>query len=473
MAINIRSLLKDSLTFNLVGVITKVLMAISMIFAAKTLGPEDFGIYGLILLWSQYIGLVKPGFLAQAIREIPVLERENKNSYKIQNIAITGELIFAIFPTIILVIASFFYVEIQIRLSLFILSIVSIFVKLNDIWGSINIIRKRFKKVAIGRFISGMIGPLVIFIFIKDFGIYALVVYSGFASFASFIYYKRFSRIKFKFEFNKEILKNLFKDGIILQFLAISFWAFRLSDRTIISAFLSIEELGMYTFAASLALFLKNFVGEFHTVLQPIAWGLIKKDDRSSFDSLLKTVYFISVISFIFIPVSQLVFYIIVNYYSPEYLSASSVFNILSFSTYFIAVGGIVGIILNSGEIKKYKISLYYSIIGLFLNIVFDYLLIISGYGIFAIALVTFLVQSFIGMIQFIHIRTYLFNGLKDLLVFYVTILLPFLILAFLFYYLNQSFIIVSLNNGIINVLIPIFISSAGLLILKKTSYET
>ena len=215
MAINIRSLLKESITFNLVGVITKVLMAISMIFAAKTLGPEDYGIYGLILLWSQYIGLIKPGFLAQAIREIPVLERENKNSYKIQNIAITGELIFAIFPTIILVIASFFYVEIQIRISLFILSIVSILVKLNDIWGSINIIRKRFKKVAIGRFISGMIGPLVIFIFIKDFGVYTLVVYSGFASFASFIYYKRFSRIKFKFEFNKEILKNLFKDGII------------------------------------------------------------------------------------------------------------------------------------------------------------------------------------------------------------------------------------------------------------------
>ena len=79
MAINIRSLLKDSITFNLVGVITKVLMAISMIFAAKTLGPEDYGIYGLILLWSQYIGLVKPGFLAQVIREIPVLERENKN----------------------------------------------------------------------------------------------------------------------------------------------------------------------------------------------------------------------------------------------------------------------------------------------------------------------------------------------------------------------------------------------------------
>jgi O-antigen/teichoic acid export membrane protein len=346
-------------------------------------------------------------------------------------------------------------------------------VKVNDIWGSVNIIRKRFKKVALARFISGIIGPIVIFIGIKELGIFALVMYSGVASLMSFVYYKRFGRIKYDVKFDKETLKNLFKDGVILQLLAISFWAFRLSDRTMISVFLSSETLGIYTFAASLALILKNFIGEFHTVLQPVVWGTINTNDKSSFESLLTTVYFISVVSFIFIPISQLVFYIIVNYYSPEYASASAVFNILSFATYFIAVGGIVGIILNSGEIKKYKISLYYSITGLLLNIMFDYLLIMAGYGILAIALVTLIVQSLIGMIQFIHIRTYLFNSLKDLLIFYIVILLPFSVLMILFYYLNQSFIITSLSNGIINVLIPILMSGAGLFIYKKTYYET
>lgn len=472
MAIKITRIIKDSLAFNFVGIITKIFMALSMIYAAEVLGSEEYGVYGIVLLWAQYTGLIKPGLVAQATREIPVLERQKKDSYSIQNISISGELIFALIPFIILICSSFLYDDIRIKFSLILLSIVSIVVKINDIWGSINIVRKKFTNVAKARLISGLVGPSIIFILTKDFGLYSLVVYTGFAAFFSLLYYSNFSSIDFKFKFDYQKIKLIFKDGIILQFLAISFWAFRLSDRTMISFFLSYEDLGLYTFAANLALFLKTFVGEFHTVLQPIAWGEINKEDKSTFSNLLKTTYFISIISFVFIPLSQLVFFFIVNFYSVEYISASPVFNILSFSTYSIAVGGIVGIILNSNTFKKYNLSLTYSLIGLLLNLILDYFLIVNGHGLISIALATLIVQFFISFVQFIHLKDYMFENYINLLKFYLIILFPFLLLVSLMFILEKNIVITSVFNGIVFSFIPITISLIILIKYKQYFFE-
>lgn len=472
MSINIISILKDSLVFNFVGAITKVLMAFAMVYAAKVLGAEEYGIYGIILLWSQYLGLVRPGFVDQAYRDIPVLKSQNKDSYSIQNISISGEIYFSIFPFIILLCSSFLYDELKIKFSLLLLAFITIFTRVNDMWGTINLVRKKFNKVARARFIAGVVGPIIIFLFAKDYGVYILVIYSGIAAISSFIYYSIYSPIKFKFKIDKKILIELFRDGIILQLLSVSFLAFRLSDRTMISYFLSLEELGLYTFAANLALFLKTFVGEFHTVLQPIAWGKFDKKNISSFKSLMKTVYFISFISIAFIPLSQFVFYIIVNFYSPEYINSLPVFIILSLSTYFIAVGGIVGIILNSSTIKRYKLSLIYSLIGLILNVVLDYILIIKGYGIISIAFVTLVVQAFVSMLQFVHVRELLFTNLSDLNNFYFKIFMPFILLVALIFFNTVDLKILSFQNAFIILIVPLTFSIISIISLKNYLFE-
>ena len=472
MSIKISSILKDSLTFNLVGIVTKFAMALAMIYAAKVLGAEEYGIYGLILLWSQYTGLIKPGFVAQVSREIPVLREKNKDYKEIQNIAITGEVLFIFIPFIILICSSFLYENPKVKISLVLLSFVSVFVRINDIWGTINIVRKKFNKVAISRFIAGVLGPIIIFMFTKDYGIYILVLFTGISAFFSFLFYSIYSPIKFKMNFNTNKLRVLFRDGIILQLLAISFWAFRLSDRTMISFFLSLEELGIYTFAANLALFLKNFVGEFHTVLQPIAWGKISNKDKTNFESLLKTTYFISIVSFTLIAASQFIFYLVVNYYSTEYINSFPVYILLSLSTYFIAVGGIVGIILNSNTFKRYKLSLLYSIVGLIINLSLDYILILNGYGIVSIAYVTLIVQGFIRMLQFVHLKNNLFKNYFGLLSFYLKISIPFLILAILIYFLTENLIFYTLYNALFIVIITLILSLLTLLYFKKYFFE-
>ena len=458
MQINIKSILKDSLFFNLIGIITKVLMALIMIYSAKILGAKDYGIYGIILLWIQYVALIKPGLVSQVTREIAVLQTKEKDFLKKQNVAISGELIFMIIPFLILIFSSLFYEDIIIKTSLILLSIVMTLTRVNEIWGAINIVKKKFKNVAYARFIAGVVGPLIIFLFIEKIGVYSLVIYSGIAALSSFIYYALYSPLSFKFVLNKDLLWGFIKDGFILQLLVISFWGFRLSDRTLISYYFSLEDLGIYTFAANLALFLKNFIGEFHTVLQPIAWGEISKNHKNTYSSLLKTTYFIALTSLVFIPISQFIFYLITSLYLTQYIDATSVFNFLSFSTYFIAIGGTVGIILNSNTIKRYKLSLWYSCIGIFLNLIFDYLLIINGFGIIHIAIVTLIVQAFISLIQFIHIRKYFFKSKKQLCLFYFNILFSFLILVLFQFILNENLIISSLSDGVLIALFPLLI---------------
>lgn len=472
MSLSIKSILKESILFNIVGVITKLIMGLAMIYAAKHIGAEDYGIYGILLLWTQYMGLIKPGFVSQVTREIPVLEKLKQDYIRPQNIAISGELIFMVLPFIIFLMSSFLYDEAKIKISLLILAFLTIFIRLNEIWSSIILVRKQFNKVAVGRLIYGISGPALIFLLTKEFGIYILVVFSGVSALISFIFYNYYVKINFNFEIDFLKLKTLFKDGIILQLLVISFWAFRLSDRTMISMYLDLESLGLYTFAANLVLFLKNFVGEFHTVLQPIAWGEIHKKSKKSFKDLLKTTYFIAIISFVFIPISQFFFYLIVNFYSKDFIEAAPVFNILSTSTYFIAIGGTVGIILNSETIKKYKLSLYYSLFGLFINILIDYILIINGYGIFSIALATLIVQSFVSVIQFIHVKEYMFSDYRELILFYLKILTPFIMLFSILYIFGESFTIKNINDGLLLILFSITVSSVYFLTNKKYFLE-
>ena len=83
MSLSIKSILK-SILFNIVGVITKLIMGLAMIYAAKHIGAEDYGIYGILLLWTQYMGLIKPGFVSQVTREIPVLEKLKQDSIRLK-----------------------------------------------------------------------------------------------------------------------------------------------------------------------------------------------------------------------------------------------------------------------------------------------------------------------------------------------------------------------------------------------------
>ena len=104
MAISIIGTAKHSLKFTSVQVIAALVAIPVNIYVATVLIPEEYGTYGILLLWLTYAGLVGLGITTAGYRELPVLlgKGEEEKALKIQNISITSDLIYSIFPFLVI-----------------------------------------------------------------------------------------------------------------------------------------------------------------------------------------------------------------------------------------------------------------------------------------------------------------------------------------------------------------------------------
>ena len=110
MSISIKSVVKQSAKFNIVSVVSLLIKIPNQMIIGMFLVPEEYGIISLVALWSLYAGLINPGMLSAGQREIPYLigKKEEEQSVKVQNIAISSDLLYSILPFLVILCASFF-----------------------------------------------------------------------------------------------------------------------------------------------------------------------------------------------------------------------------------------------------------------------------------------------------------------------------------------------------------------------------
>ena len=443
MSIDINSVIKNGFKFNIVNIISIFIAFVASIYVATVLTPEEFGIYGLLGLWLLYAGLIGPGFISASSREIPVLLGKNleKDALKVQNVSLTAELIYLIIPCFIIFISSFFYTDQVIKIGLIIISINFLITKIVAYWTHINVVRQRFSQVAVGRFLIGFSGPIFLFISVDSLRVYALLIAPIVSSLIGAVYYFFKASLHFKITFDKKIIIDLLKVGVTLQFLSLIFWAFRLSDRTIIAGMLPIEELGLYVFAMTFIMNGRTIIGEVITVLQPIAWKSTGKSLSifHAFKDLKKIGIYLSIGSAILVPLSQLGFYIIVSQIATNYLSSMWIFNILSYNLFFIALAGIPSIILNSSIVNRQKKLLLIYGVGLTLNIIFDIVIILMGFDLIGVGFVTVSTQALVTVLSYISIRKLIFENRKKFLRYCMHIFFPLVIIIpfYFVFYLN------------------------------------
>src|SRR5713226_7611023 len=73
--------------------------------------PEDVGILAVVGVWTFYSQLLKPGLLSTAGRDVPHLlgEGDHQEARRVQNVALSAELLFAVIPFIVVCVAALFY----------------------------------------------------------------------------------------------------------------------------------------------------------------------------------------------------------------------------------------------------------------------------------------------------------------------------------------------------------------------------
>lgn len=444
MRISVIEILRQSAKFNVVQIIGKIISIPKSIIVAAVLLPKDYGVIALLGLWSMYSDLINPGILSAGYREIPYFlgRNEEGKALRIQNISIAGDLIYCILPFLAILLSSFFFTDTVIKTGLIITAFSFIITHFVNYWRGINFIRQNFTLVAKGDFISSVSTVIIIVLLIYRLKIYAVLIAPVIVSFILGIYYLKKGPIKYHFQFDLDEIKRMAKVGIILALGTLSFWGYKMADRTIIAAKLPLRELGLYAYAMTFIAIGWNLFADFGRVLQAILWKLSGKAKNvfAAFTGTKRIVVYLAVVTGTIIPFSQLCFYLIVNLITPKYAGSIPIFHVLSYNLYLASLVIIPNIILTSKIVNMQKIPTILYSIGLGLNIIFDLIVIYLGYGVLGVAWVTIITQGLVTFLSYFFARKYLVASIKEFIFFLFYILFPFLI-SIVFYFFHKFLI--------------------------------
>jgi O-antigen/teichoic acid export membrane protein len=447
MTINITNIAKNSLKISLVQIIGAALALLASMYVATIILPEQYGIYGFLLLWSTYAGLFTPGIMSAGSREMPGLLGKGKTAAatRIQNISLTPELVWSLIPFAVILVSAFFFSDYTYRVGLIIIAFSYITSRLSTSWGNYNFIRERFNTVTIAYLIQGIAVPVLTLLLVVWLRVYALILAPLAINFVVWLYYLKKGPINFHFQFDWQEISRLFKVGIILQMAGVVAYAYRLMDRTIIAAMLPQEQLGLYTYAAGFILVALAIPNSFSNVLQPIIWRHAEqaKSVVEGFKDGKRITVYIALGTAMMIPLMQLVYYIIMELITKSYIPSIVAFNALSYNIYLMAITLIPNLVLSSSIINKQNIVLILYVIGLALNIALNILVIKLGYGIVGVAWVMIGSQFLVSLMIFYFSRHYIFSDNKEYLRLQLKIFLPFIVslgFFFLHRYLESAF---------------------------------
>ncbi|MFH0861115.1 MAG: oligosaccharide flippase family protein [Candidatus Altiarchaeota archaeon] len=441
--VTISSVLRQSLKFNAVNIFCKIISIPKSIIVAMILVPEEYGIIGLLGLWLTYAGLINPGLESAASREVPYLlgKGEKEKALHIQNVSITSKFLYTFLPFLVILGTSFFYSNKIIQIGLILTAVTYMISSNADNWSLFNHARQNFNKVATGYLIKGITVPVVTIALIFWLKIYAVLLAPILGAILAFIYYLQKGGINYHFEINWNETVKLMKIGIPMALLTIAYWGYRMADSTMIAAFLPLHEMGLYSYALGMVSYAILFFSEFGGVLQPILWtGLGQSRNHiEGFKPLQKIAVYLSIATALTIGISQIGFYLLVHLVTTNFIESIPVFNILTFSIFFMAIICVPGVILPSSVVNKQTLNTKIWIAGLILNVILDYLVIKMGYGILGVSVATITVQGLIALTLFYAVRRYMFYNTQEFIGFIQRILLPPSI-SFIIYLVNMSY---------------------------------
>ncbi len=437
MAISILDIARNSLKFSSINALAAAVSLPVSVYVATVLTPVDYGVYGVLLLWLMYANLLRPGLVPAGYREIPLLlgRNERENALRLQNITITSDLLFSFVAFLAIIGASFFFSGTAMRVGLILTAFGYEANILANHWVGANFLRQNFNIAARGKFVLVMVSPLVILASVAWLKVNALLLASVLAALFAFIYYLRKGPVGFRPTFDWKETARLARVGIVLQGGTLALWAFRLADRTVIASTLSLEQLGLYTFAMSFITTALMVPSDFIDVLRPVLYRELGRAARviEGFRDTRRLAVYLALGTAIMVPAAQLIFYLVVSLVTKQYTGSIPIIYALSYNLYLSSVWLIADLVLVSSVVNKQIASLLAHFAGLGLTVIFDLLAVRWGYGVVGVAWVTVCTQGLVTAALYYLARKYMFVRVADFLRFQAALYTPFL--ATIFFY--------------------------------------
>ncbi len=435
---NLVGLFIKSGRFGLLTLISKLIAVPKEIIVAGILNPEAYGIIGIVVLWQSYTGFVSLGIGSAASREVPYLVGggETDKATKIQNVGITSDLPTRTIPFLILLIAAFLYEDLVFRIGLMLAAITVVVAGFSGNIDNMSFVKQQYNLVFRGRFINEISKAVIVLLLIFSLQIYAVFIATTLSAIITLLFYLKYNKIDFKFEFDWSETRRLIKPGIAFALLALIYNSFRLVDRTVGAYYLSLSDLGMYVFAFNFAFFGIAFLKQSISALSPTLYEEAgkEKDIYVVFSGLARMAIYWSLLAAMMIPFAQMVFYLMVNLIVTKYSQSIPIFYVLSLSFFLVTTYSFANTILVSPMVNRQNISVVLNLVALIMNAILNVAAIKMGYGMLGIAWGTIISQGMIMVIFFFFCKGYMFKKLQEFVSFLFKILVPlFVAISFIF----------------------------------------
>ncbi len=181
-------------------------------------------------------------------------------------------------------------------------------------------------------------------------------------------------KIRFTLNWNSEEIRSLYKRGIVLLFYNVSFYLLTLSTRSLVSYFLKVEDMGLFTFSSNIASAVILGIGAFEFVAFPKMLSLFSDnvDDVTAgiYLSKMRKIYITTIYLLVF---AGVIFYPVLVLFFPSYSGTVRVFSLLMVCQLVISMGfAYAAVVIARGKELFLAIQ---AIIAFGFNLIFTYLL--------------------------------------------------------------------------------------------------
>lgn len=234
----------------------------------------------------------------------------------------------------------------------------------------------KFLLLSIGTFLTSTIFILY-FILYHDQGAIGLVKgrFYGFLCVFPvnlFIIYKASS-----FKINKKVIRNILSFSIPMIPILLTAWVLNMSNRIFIEQYFSLSEVGVFSLAFRIASIVSIVLGGLFTAFNPVFYSL-SNDQINAIESRKKLYNLCKIISFTVLftcfSVCLVSKEIISLFFDKTYAQAISLIPLIIVSIFFVNISGLFNLMIY--QEKKPKTIMYISIVGAFVSILLNFLLV-------------------------------------------------------------------------------------------------
>ncbi|MDO5089716.1 MAG: oligosaccharide flippase family protein, partial [Leptotrichiaceae bacterium] len=313
-----KNLLKGTMVYSLMNIVTKMGSLIFLPIITRLLTPEEFGVAGTLdsITTMATIILGLGIYNAQMKKYVDLKEDENEmGSYMFSSFSVIMLFNGALFIFLMTPAAKrlFSYIVNLDRIAYSPLITTAIIIAavnaLNTLGTTLFRMKRMYVKVALGSTLSLFSNYILAIYFIKylKMGVFGNQIANLGSSLLILLYYFRGYFGKFKLKLKTEHMKYSVKNGIPLIFIELTDQVVNLSDRLVLTNFVSLGVVGGYTLAASGGRAFSVIKGSFVDSWTPEFYEAMKKDKNNpkitgSIENFIAIISFVCVLAQLFAP---------------------------------------------------------------------------------------------------------------------------------------------------------------------------